>query len=142
MSSRAYWPGVAAAVVSLPAAALTTAWLAGDLSYRGPETDLDYAVQPLPVGDATLAAAGVFGVVVLLAAVAVVVLRAGRAWPVLACLAAAGVLIGGGYRVLTAGVVGANIGAGLVLLFGLPAMLALLLTGAVLAVRRKPTAGR
>lgn len=39
---------------------------------------------------------------------------------VVAILAGVGVVLAGGYRVMTAGVIGANIGAGLFMLLGLP----------------------
>ncbi|HXH59378.1 hypothetical protein [Iamia sp.] len=47
----------------------------------------------------------------------------------------AGVIIGGGGRIMTAPVIGANIGAGLVILFGLPAAALLLIAAGVLAAR-------
>lgn len=137
MRPTSYGAGVAAAVASLPAAALAGAWAVGDLSYRGEETDLDYAFHPLAVPQGVQVAAGVVGLGVLLLAV-VIVRRVPRTWPVLACLAAAGLLVGATYRVLTAGVIGANIGAGLAILFGAPTLLALLLAGAALAYGRRP----
>lgn len=136
MTATRYARGVAAAVASLPGAALASAWLVGDQSYRG-TTDLDHALRPLAVPQGVEVAAGVAGLAVL-ALSAVVVRRAPRAWPVLACLTAAGLLLGAGYRIVTAGVIGANIGAGLTFLLGGPLLLALLLAAAVLAVRRRP----
>lgn len=49
-----------------------------------------------------------------------------RWWSVLVPLMAAGFITGAGWRVMTAGVIGANIGAGLVVLFGSPLVAALL----------------
>lgn len=49
-----------------------------------------------------------------------------RWWSVLGPLLFAGVLIGSGWRVFTAGVIGANIGAGLVIFFVGPVVMALL----------------
>jgi hypothetical protein len=49
-----------------------------------------------------------------------------RWWSVLVPLMAAGFIAGAGWRVMTAGVIGANIGAGLVVLFGSPLVAALL----------------
>lgn len=132
-----YPRALAAAAASLPAAALAGAWLVGDLSSPGAVSDLDYALRPLAVPRGVGVAAGVAGVVVLVLAVAVV-RRVPGAWPVLACLATAGLLLGGAYRVVTAGVIGANIGAGLAVLLGGPLLLVLLLAAAVLAVRRRP----
>lgn len=129
--------GVLAALVSLPAAALASAWLIGDLSFQGEAVELDYAVRPIAVPQGVEVAAGVAGLVLLALSVAVV-RRVPRLWPVLACLVAAGLLAGVAYRVVTAGVIGANIGAGLAFFFGGPLVLLLLLAAAVLAVRRRP----
>jgi hypothetical protein len=52
-----------------------------------------------------------------------------RSWGVVAALAMAGALVAAGWRVLTAGGNGANIGGGLMLLIG-PALIAALLMGA------------
>lgn len=46
-------------------------------------------------------------------------------WFVLGSVVLAGIIVGGALRVVTAGVIGANIGAGLVLLFAVPAVLGL-----------------
>lgn len=49
-----------------------------------------------------------------------------RWWTVLGPLMAAGFITGAGWRVMTAGVIGANIGAGFVVLAGTPLIAALL----------------
>ncbi len=49
-----------------------------------------------------------------------------RWWSVLVPLMAAGFITGAGWRVMSAGVIGANIGAGIVVLFGVPLVAALL----------------
>lgn len=49
-----------------------------------------------------------------------------RWWSVLVPLLAAGFITGAGWRVMTAEVIGANIGAGFVILFGSPVVAALL----------------
>lgn len=135
-----YRLSVAAAVSSSPAALLVTAWLVGDLSYRGPVDPrfpaLDYAYRSLPLSDGDYRTAGIVGLLVLVPA-AVTAAQTARIRLVLACFAGAGALTGLMYRVMTAGVIGANIGAGLAVIFAGPLLLALLVTGAVLAVRRR-----
>ncbi|WP_207892098.1 hypothetical protein [Streptacidiphilus pinicola] len=66
-----------------------------------------------------------------------------RWWWVILPLVAAGTVIGFGERVLTAGVIGANIGAGLVILLGGPAVVGLVLGAVVqaLMIRRSEAAG-
>lgn len=57
--------------------------------------------------------------------------RARRFLPVIAMLGAAGVRVGLTGRMLTDGVIGANIGAGMMVLFGGPTILALLVFAAI-----------
>jgi hypothetical protein len=83
------------------------------------------------IGHTTEQVAGV-SAAVLAAAAVVALMHAGRAgrfdrrwWPVLVELMLAGALCGAGWRILTAGVIGANIGAGLVLWVGAPIVAAL-----------------
>lgn len=98
-----------------------------------PSADLDYAFQPLNIPDGTAALIG--AIALALAGVgAAMLVRASRRgsldrrwWGVLAPLTVAGVIVGVGWRVLTAGVVGANIGAGLVIIFGGPVVAGLVL---------------
>jgi len=124
----ARWPAVAmvALIVAVPVA---TWWAVGDLSTDLP--DPDYQIRPVAIGDTTEQVAGVSAAVLAVAAV-VALIHAGRAgrfdrrwWPVLVELMVAGTLCGAGWRVLTAGVIGANIGAGLVLWVGAPIVAAL-----------------
>lgn len=119
----ARWPAVAmvALIVAVPVA---TWWAVGDLSTDLP--DPDYQIRPFDIGHTTEQVAGV-SAAVLAAAAVVALIHAGRAgrfdrrwWPVLVELMLAGALCGAGWRVLTAGVIGANIGAGLVLWVGAP----------------------
>jgi hypothetical protein len=111
-----------------------------------PPSELDYAYQPFDVADGT---AAVIGAVALLlagagAALLVRATRRGtldrRWWEVLAPLMAVGLIVGVGWRIVTAGVVGANIGAGLTIFAGGPVVAALLLwsliRGVQLATRR------
>jgi hypothetical protein len=118
-------------------------WVAGDRSYRGSD-DLDYIFRPLdlPVWLEMLAGAGAVAVVMACVFVLAEARQQGlltRAQVrTLAQLCVAGAIIGAGWRAVTAGVIGANIGGAMVLLFGLP--LAIALTGA--AVVRALVDGR
>lgn len=106
-----------------------------------PPSQLDYAFRPwdMPHGLDTVLGA----VSLLLAGAAAALLvrdtRRGRLdrrwWGVLAPLVVAGLLVGVGWRVMTAGVIGANIGAGLALFFGSPVVAGLLLWALVRGVR-------
>ncbi|MFE6285811.1 hypothetical protein [Streptomyces sp. NPDC057877] len=108
--------------------------------------ELDYAYRPLDIADGPAALVGAAALLLggLAAALLVRASRAGRLdarwWQVLAPLMVAGLVIGVGYRVLTAGVIGANIGAGLTMLFGVPVVAALvawaLVRGVWLAAHR------
>jgi hypothetical protein len=57
-----------------------------------------------------------------------------RRWEVLAPFIPAGVILGVGWRVLTAGVLGVDIGAGLTMLFGAPVVAGLLVRALVRGV--------
>ena len=107
-------------------------WLVGDQSTVPANEDPDFAFRPWNVSRGSERAAGLASV--LLAAVMLLVLLwftvrhlfDARWWSVLVPLMAAGFIAGAGWRVMTAGVIGANIGAGLVVLFGSPLVAALL----------------
>ncbi len=103
--------------------AVGTWWLIGDLSSPSPPgTDLDYAFGPWPIEPWLENAVGMAAVMVTVAgmAVAIVAVLAGRLpgqWLALMVgLLVAGLVAGWAVRVLTAGGIGANIGAGMVLL--------------------------
>ena len=117
-------------VISVPVA---TWWLVGDLSTVSVDAGRDYAFQPWPVAPVTERALGIAALTVGLSAVAVLgwatrrrVMDA-RWWTVLVPLLAAGGIAGFSWRVMTAGVIGANIGAGLCVIVGGPVVAALLL---------------
>jgi hypothetical protein len=103
------------------------------VSFRGTGVlGLDYGYGPYQVGPASGYLVGGTAAVVAAAALVALVIRTRtgavnwRSWAAVASLAAAGAVGAGGWRIVTSGGVGANIGGGLVLLFG-PAMIALLL---------------
>jgi len=118
-----WWVLAAAGAVVVAAPFAVWSWV-GDQS--SPGTDLDYMAHPpvLSSGQesivliaATLALA--VGVVVLVAAQA----KGATRPPILALTAVAAAYTGAvglGYRIVTAGVIGANIGGGLVLMAALP----------------------
>ncbi len=108
------------------------------------QLDHDYRPLTLPVGLET--ALGI-GALLLAGAGAVLLVRAQRRgafdrrwWQVLAPLVAAGLIVGAGWRVVNAGGTPDNIGAGLVVLFGGPFVVALALwalgRGVSLALQR------
>lgn len=119
----------AALVVGVPVAA----WgLMGQQNYEGlPASELDYAFQPWDIGDGVAAVLG--GLALVLAGVGATVLVRGarrgvldpRWWGVLGPLVVVGLMAGVGWRILTAGGVGANIGAGLLIIFGTPVVVGL-----------------
>lgn len=119
---------LAAALALVLAVPVLVWWLVGDLSF---DTDTpDYLVRPLPLSAQQETAAGMTALAVGSAAVAVL-LRRGSVlrWPAarlpLAALVVAGVLAGFGWRVVTYGGVGVNIGGGLYLWFVAPLVVAL-----------------
>jgi hypothetical protein len=122
-----------AAVVLVLVTPVLTWWLVGDLSTVPASAGRDYSVAPwdISAGTARAIGAGSLG----LAIVALVVLGwatlrrllCAQRWTVLTPLLAAGVMTGVGWRIMTAGVIGTNFGAGLVVIFGSPLVAALLL---------------
>lgn len=107
-------------------------WLVGDLSEAGDPRTLHYMLEP-PRLNQTLAAS--IGVVALIASIltlsaiwyVVSTRQADQRWLRLAVLlSVAGLILSVGLRILTAGVHGANIGGGLVIMFGLPLLIVVL----------------
>lgn len=138
-----------ASLVLVLATPVAVWWLVGDLTdgrarrLAAEGVALDYAVRPVSLGPAGDRIVGVLACVaavlalgVLVRATAVRRLDAGW-WTVLAPLVAAGALVGFAGRVVTAGGVGANIGAGLMVLAGGPALVVLLVVAAVAGWRRR-----
>jgi hypothetical protein len=113
-------------------------WFAiGDMSFGGPgRTGLSHEYGPYQVGPESGYILGGVAVVIAIASVAALVIRTRQgaydkgAWTVLAALAMAGAVASAGWRVMTAGVGGANIGGGCVLLVA-PMLIAGLLIWAV-----------
>lgn len=126
-----------ALVLAVPVA---TWWLVGDLSTVPASMGPDYAFRPWPIGPAVARAAGIGSLAVggmAVAALGWASLRrslAARWWAVLVPLLAAGFIAGAGWRVMTAGVIGANIGAGFVIMFGGPLVLGLVIWALVFSV--------
>ncbi|MFE8991725.1 hypothetical protein ACFYMI_28685 [Streptomyces collinus] len=127
--------GMVAAGAALVGGVPVAAWgLMGQQNHAGlPASELDYAFQPWDIGDGVAAVAG--GLALVLAVAGAVVLVRGtlrgamdrRWWGVLGPLVVLGLLAGVGWRILTAGGIGANIGAGLLIIFGTPVAAGLLL---------------
>lgn len=116
-------------VLAMPVA---TWWLIGDLSTVSPRASPDYAFRPWRIGPAVVRTAGI-GSLVVGAATMVVLLRAtfrhmldALWWAVLVPVLCAGLVAGAGRRVMTAAVIGANIGAGFVIIFGGPLVFVLM----------------
>jgi hypothetical protein len=121
--------------VGLVAGVPVAAWgLMGQQNVEGfLASELDYAFQPWAISDGVAALIGVAGLLVAGAGAALLVRGSRRGtldrrwWGVLGPLVVAGVIAGVGWRILTAGVIGANIGAGLMIMFGVPLLGGLLL---------------
>ncbi|MER8231238.1 hypothetical protein [Streptomyces sp. NPDC094049] len=138
-----------AAGTALVIAAPVALWgLMGQQDSEGfARSELTYSVEPYRALEGWATGIGVAAL--LLTTVATVLLvHAGRArtmaphrWLVLLPLIAAGLFAAWGHRVLTAGEIGANIGAGLVL-FGAPFALALVVVALSLAVHQRPVRPR
>lgn len=149
VAARGHGPlHVGAAVVAVLAAPIAAWWLIGDLSEPARGTrDLDYVVRapqvaPWAITTAGAVAVGAMAVAIVILAHAVRTGRLQRGWlGVVALLMVEGALIAGIARMLTAGSVGANIGGGLALIFGVPvvACLAICALAAVNHMRDAPT---
>jgi hypothetical protein len=130
---------------------VVTWWLAGDLTdpqvrlLESEGVPLDYLIRPWDLSAGQQRIIGVVAAVLAVAALTVVIRAIVRKqadvlwWMVLLPLAGAGVIAGLSWRVFTAGGIGANVGAGVMALVGLPfAGLMLILAGlAGIAVHRR-----
>ena len=132
--------GAAAAGLLVLATPVATWWVTGDLSE--PIPDPDYMVRPIRLPEGVELAAGIGSVVLGLASIAVLARlfqtrSLDRKWlPPIVFLVVAGAIVGWGWRVLTAGVGGANIGGGMVMLFGGPLVVVLIVAAVVTAFFR------
>jgi hypothetical protein len=136
MRSRSALVAGALMVLAMPVASW---WVIGDQSE--PIEDPDYAFRPLDISPGTERAAGLIALFVVLFSGAFFLFVAGRhqmmpgALTVLGPLLLAGVVVGYSWRIMTAGVGGANIGAGFALFFGPPIVLTLVIVSVVCAFR-------
>jgi hypothetical protein len=143
----ARWAVVASALILVLAMPVAAWWLVGDQSTVPVSMDPDYAFRPWRIGPMAARAAGIGSVAAdgVAAAVLLGVTLRGRLdvrwWAVLVPLLTAGFIAGAGWRVLTAGVIGANIGAGLVVMVGGPIVLGLLIWALVFSVHLSRSGG-
>lgn len=134
------WPARAAAAALVAAFPPAVYWLVGDASEPG-LVDPDYLWEPPDWSAGAVRAVGAVAASVVLTSFLGLVHLHRRArlppavLPVTGLLGLAGASVAVGYRVVTAGVGGANIGGGLVLLFGPPFVLGLVVVAGVIAVR-------
>jgi len=121
-------PLATALVLATPVAAW---WLVGPLNTTPARAELDYAFRPLPIGPVATRAAGIAAATVAVVSLALLIWATAahrldvRWWRALTCLVVAGFVVGAGWRVLTAGGIGANFSAGFVIMIGVPLVLIL-----------------
>jgi hypothetical protein len=124
---------------------ITYALMGDQSSTKDPNPD--YFLRPPTISPSTVTTLALIATVLALVGLGVLVPRWNEgslhaAWKrVVVCLVICGILVGAFYRVATAAVIGANIGAGVMVLFAGPALLALL-AGAFFSARkaRQPVA--
>ncbi len=135
-----------AAVAALSVVSTVAAWWLMGADTSVPADVADYAVQPPQFDPALETAAGVVALALVAGALALTgwataTRRVSRRWwLVVPAVVLAGSAVGFGFRVMTAPVIGANIGAGLVVMFLLPAAAALVvwaLVWSLVLLRRK-----
>ena len=122
---------LAAAVLAVLAVPVVTWWLTGDQSTTNPD-NADYVLRPpFRLSARATRALGTGALVVTVVAAAFLIAASASHsfdlswWSVVGPLLLLGIFLGLGLRIFTAGVIGANIGAGLFVFFIGPAMLAL-----------------
>lgn len=120
-----------AAVLIVLAVPVVTWWLVGDQSTTSRD-NADYVLRPpFRFSSRVTRAVGAGALVVTVAAGAVLIVASAshsfdlKWWTVVGPLLLLGILLGLGWRVLTAGVIGANIGAGLFMFLAGPVILAI-----------------
>jgi hypothetical protein len=136
---RADWAVAVCAIVLVVATPIAAWWLVGSIppevddltGQRLPAWEYTYSYQAPDIDPRLAALAGRLAVVVALvaagpAAVLIAARGARKRWMmVLLAVVVAGIIAGWGERTLTAPTIGANIGAGMVLTFGVPLILGL-----------------
>jgi hypothetical protein len=122
---------VIAAIVLILAVPVVTWWLVGDQSTTKPD-NADYVVRPpFRMSKGVTRVVGAASLTLALAAAAWLIYASASAsfdnrwWSVIGPMLLLGVLLGVGWRVFTAGVVGANIGAGIFAFVAGPVILAI-----------------
>ncbi|WP_156726017.1 hypothetical protein [Streptomyces apocyni] len=119
------WVMLVAAVLLLLSSTVAVWWVVGQRTLDE-VADPDHAVRPwdIPAGVETTVGAGALLTLVLTASLFVEWTRTRRMdpvwWSALGPLLGVGVAVALGHRVVTAEVIGANIGAGFIVLFGAP----------------------
>ncbi|MCK9900133.1 hypothetical protein CC117_12505 [Parafrankia colletiae] len=123
-----------AAAVLIAAVPVAVAGLLGqDYEQDSHQSELSYVVRPPDILAGWMTTIGIVALLLATAAASLLLHRGRsgdadrRQWQVLWPLVGVGVILGLGYHIATAGVIGANIGFGFVLLFGVPLAIVLLL---------------
>ena len=142
------WPARVAALTLIVASPLATWWVIGiNPAYAksndpsiNPD-DWDYLIKPPKIDPTLERLTGITAATIAVAALVVLIGNAKKGridwrWrgPILA-MALVGVILGIAARVMTAAVIGANIGGGLMILFGTPVVLALLIVSAIWSIQ-------
>ena len=122
---------------ALVATAVTVWWLVGDVD-EVDDPSADFMVRPPELSSSAERWIGGSALALLVATLLALVRTSGarsshRGAALLVVIA--GAIIGAGYRVMTAAVVGANIGGGLMLMFGVPVVAFLVVRAAWLVWR-------
>jgi hypothetical protein len=135
---RAGYACLALGMLAVAATPVFVYWWLGDLS-SAPPSNADYVVGPPDWSAATVRAAALGSLCVIAVSTALLVfavwLRVLR-WEwlgVLARLVAAAATVAVGYRLATAGVIGANIGFGFFLMLGVPFCLGIVVWAALIS---------
>lgn len=135
---------VFAAIVLIATAPVVTWWVVGPqdehVPGRNPD-DYDRLFEPVRLGAQAELTVGLIATALAVAALARLVTASmhgrfdPRWWFTIIGFAAIGAGIGFGYRIVTAGVIGANIGGGIMILFGTPMILATFTASTTWAIR-------
>jgi hypothetical protein len=136
----ARWPMVMAAIGLLITTPVAVWWLVGDRTEIPLEENPDYLVRPIEVDPVVEDVVGagcalIAGIALLLTTWVTVRHRGHRPWwSVVLSVVVIGYIVGVGARVMTTGTIGANIGAGIWVGIGGPAVAMLLLWAVVRGV--------